>query len=170
MFDRLVRQIRPPSAENDSVTERLFSTYLETPNIVLLGDPGSGKSYLFKRGAAFAKGSYLTARAFLNTPSSLLGKILFIDAPDERRAGRGDNDTIDIMVQKLFDCSPIQVRISCRAQDWLGDVDLAAFTPYFDRHGGAVVLALEPLSREEMVAVLTDHGFDNPAGFFGTNI
>jgi predicted NACHT family NTPase len=60
---------------------------------------------------------------------------------------------------------PNQVRISCRAQDWLGDTDLAAFKPYFDRRGGAVVVALEPLSRQEMAAILADHGVGNPAEF-----
>jgi hypothetical protein len=69
------------------------------------------------------------------------------------------------MVQKLFECAPKQVRISCRAQDWLGDTDLAAFRPYFDRCGGAVVVTLEPFSREEMAAILADHGVGDPAEF-----
>jgi len=51
MFDRLVRQISPP--EKDSVIRHAFSTYSEKPNIVLLGDPGSGKSYLFEKTADY---------------------------------------------------------------------------------------------------------------------
>jgi len=101
----------------------------------------------------------------LNTPSSCLDRILFVDALDESRAGRGDNNTIDNIVRKLFECAPKRVRLSCRAQDWLGDTDLAAFKPYFDRRGGTVVVALEPLSREEMVAVLAEHGVRGPAAF-----
>jgi hypothetical protein len=163
MFDRFVRQITPP--REDSVIRHPFSDYLETSNIVLLGDPGSGKSHLFQKTAETSGGSFLTARAFLNTPSSCLDTVLFIDALDERRAGRGDNSTIDSMVQKLFECAPKQVRISCRAQDWLGNTDLAAFKPYFDRRGGAVVVALEPLSREEMGAILADRGVRDPAAF-----
>jgi hypothetical protein len=103
MFDRFVRQINPP--QEDSIIRRPFSAYLETPNIVLLGDPGSGKSYLFEKTVETSGGSFLTARAFLNTPSTCLNTVLFIDALDERRAGRGDNNTIDIMVH-----FPIQLK------------------------------------------------------------
>src|SRR6266446_2394357 len=163
MFDRFVRQINP--TPEDRSIRRTFSGYLASPNIVLLGDPGSGKSHLFEKVAERSGGSFLTARTFLNTPSASFGPVLFIDALDEKRAGRGDNDTIDWMVQKLFECAPKQVRISCRAQDWLGDTDLAAFKPYFDRHGGAVVVALEPLSWEEMAAILAGHCVRDPGAF-----
>ncbi len=165
MFDRLVRQISPPPAQRDIDIRHPFSAYLETPNIILLGDPGSGKSHLFETTVERSGGSFVTARTFLNTPSACLDTVLFVDALDEKRAGRGDSNTVDNIVQKLFECAPNQVRISCRAQDWLGDTDLAAFKPYFDRRGGAVVVALEPLSRQEMAAILADHGVGNPAEF-----
>jgi hypothetical protein len=163
MFDRFVRQINP--TPEDRSIRRTFSGYLAEPNIVLLGDPGAGKSHLFEKAAESSGGSFLTARTFLNTPSGSLEPVLFVDALDEKRAGRGDNNTIDSMVQKLFECAPTQVRISCRAQDWLGDTDLAAFKPYFDRRGGVVVVALEPLLREEMGAILADRGVRDPALF-----
>jgi len=38
MFDRFVRQVSPPL--EDRATRRTFSSYLESPNIILLGDPG----------------------------------------------------------------------------------------------------------------------------------
>jgi hypothetical protein len=163
MFDRFVQQISPPL--EDRATKRTFSSYLESPNIILLGDPGAGKSHLFEEAAEFSGGSLLTARTFLNTPSHSLDAVIFVDALDERRAGRGDNNTIDRMVEKLFERAPKQVRISCRAQDWLGDADLAAFRPYFDRHGDAVIVALEPLLRAEMAAILTNQGVQDPASF-----
>lgn len=163
MFDRFVRQIRPAIEGDDK--RRSFSSHLESPNLILLGDPGAGKSHLFEQAAELSGGSFLTARNFLNAPSHLLAPALFIDALDEKRAGRGDNNTIDRMVEKLFERVPTQVRISCRAQDWLGDTDMAAFQHYFDHHGGAIVLALEPLSRQEMVLILTDRGIADPTGF-----
>jgi len=126
MFDRFVRQVSPPL--EDRATGVLSLAIWNQPNIILLGDPGAGKSHLFEE-AAELSGSLLTARTFLNTPSHSLDGVLFVDALDERRAGRGDNNTIDRMVEKLFEHSPKQVRISCRAQDWLGDTDLAAFRP-----------------------------------------
>ncbi len=63
--------------------------------------------------------------------------------------GRGDQDTVDAMVEKLFDVSPAKVRISCRAADWLGESDLAALRPYFEQSGEAPVLLLQNLSRQE---------------------
>ena len=136
------------------------------PNIVLLGDPGSGKSHLFREASIDLNVRVVTAREFLYAPPRFAEATLFIDALDEKRAGRGDSDTIDLMVQKLFASDITQVRISCRAQDWLSDTDLAAFKPYFDQRGGAAVLALEPLTRDEMRAILAEHGVPNPAGFW----
>jgi hypothetical protein len=54
----------------------------------------------------------------------------------------------------LFQNPPEKVRISCRISDWLGESDLAAFKPYFDTHGGVVVLSLQPLSRGEQINIL----------------
>ena len=161
MPDRLVRQISPGGDDD----RRGFFSYLNSPNLILLGDPGAGKSHLFEQAAAASGGFFLSARAFMSTPAASLDSALFIDALDERRAGRGDHNTIDRMVEKLFERSPEKVRISCRAQDWLGDTDLAAFRPYFDGHGGVVVVALEPLSRDEISAVLAHHGVKDPPTF-----
>jgi predicted NACHT family NTPase len=121
----------------------------------LLGDPGAGKTHLFRETARSEAGRFITARAFLSTPATLLGgKVLFIDGLDERRAGRGDRDTVDSLVIKLFEVAPPKVRISCRGADWLGESDLAALAPYFDQQGGAIVLHLDILSQEEQLAVL----------------
>jgi predicted NACHT family NTPase len=129
------------------------------PNIVLLGDPGAGKTHLFRAAATLERAYFVTARAFLNMPATALrGPELFIDGLDEKRAGRGDRDTIDALVAKLFDVAPPKVRISCRGADWLGESDLAALSPYFDQQGGAVVLHLESLSHDEQVAVLAEQG------------
>src|SRR5215468_5852358 len=59
--------------------------------------------------AELSAGSFLSAQMFLNTPSKSLDSILFVDALDERRAGRGDNNTIDRMVQKLFERVPDKI-------------------------------------------------------------
>jgi hypothetical protein len=161
MVDRLVREILSESADSQSDQPRPFSHYAGCPNIVLLGNPGGGKSHLFESSAAHSSGTFVTARNFLNIPAFDQEKLLFIDALDERRAGRGDQDTIDAIVRKLFEVSPRGVRISCRERDWLGESDLAAFMPYFDTSGGSVVLALQDLSRDEQLAVLQgEEGLD----------
>ena len=62
------------------------------------------------------------------------------------------------LVEKLFAADPRQVRISCRAQDWLGESDLASLNPFFELGGEPVVLDLQKLSREEQRAVLAAQG------------
>jgi len=165
MTDRQVRQLVPSPGDIDRETRQIFSDFSDQANIVLLGDPGAGKTHLFRTCAAATGGEFLTIRNFLNSPQTKAGATLFIDALDEKRIGRGDDDIIDKLVQKLFSDPPAKVRISCRERDWLSESDLAAFRPYFDQHGGFVVLRLEPLSLEDQRAVVLRTGVANPDSF-----
>jgi hypothetical protein len=165
LHDRLVQVVSAEPPVSDGLKQ--FSEYSHRPNIVLLGDPGAGKSYLFREFAEAEGGESLVARAFLNLNSEAQTSksILFIDALDERRAGRGDHSTIDEMVKKLLHVRPEKVRIACRAADWLGNTDLAAFGTYFERTGGCVVLNLLPLSNGERVGVLAAQGVEDASAF-----
>lgn len=89
----------------------------------------------------------------------------FIDALDEKRSGRSDQVTIDLLVQKLFRDKPQAVRLACREQDWLDETDLATLRPYFDGNGGAFVVALEPLTESEQIDLLAERGVADPASF-----
>jgi predicted NACHT family NTPase len=121
-----VRQTNVAPDSLEDAKPRLFSEFADRSNLVLLGDPGAGKTHLFREAAA-ENARLLKVRSFLVTPAHMLaGQTLFIDGLDEKRAGRGDRDTIDAIVEKLFEVSPSKVRISCRAADWLGETDLAA--------------------------------------------
>jgi hypothetical protein len=145
---------------------RRFSEFGEEANIILLGEPGSGKTHLFEAFAASEGGRYITTRNFLNSPSLERCSHTFIDALDEKRAGRGDQDTIDLFVRKLFELRPGKIRISCRERDWLGETDLAAFRPYFDATGyDYVVLMLQELDRSQQLEVLASRGISDPDKF-----
>lgn len=166
MTDRLVCQ-QMPLVEGGN-KPKYFSEYEEARNIVLLGDPGAGKTHLFNHFAGKEEGSkFISARDFLNADIEQLSKspTLFIDALDEKRSGRGDDTAVDEMVRKLGKIKPQQVRISCRAADWLGETDLSAFRTYFDSTGGVVVLALEALTEFEIANLLRTHGVSNPEDF-----
>jgi predicted NACHT family NTPase len=161
LMSRIVRQLNAAPDGQEEGKPRPFSDFADYPNIVLLGDPGAGKTYLFKKAAAEEGARLIKARAFLVTPpNSLSGQSLYIDGLDEKRAGRGDRDTVDDLVEKLFAVNPPRVRISCRAADWLGESDLASFRPYFEQRGDPPVLLLESLSTEEQIAVLAGEGVD----------
>ncbi len=155
MIQRQVQQIHPKVADERFGASMPFSAYLEQPNIVLLGDPGAGKTHLFKTTALQTNGRFMTVRQFLNVPADWANDTIFIDALDERRAGRGDDSVIDALVQKLFANPPDRVRISCRDRDWLGESDLEAFQPYFGSHGGAVVVTLRALTPEDQREILS---------------
>ena len=149
LMSRIVRQLNAAPDGQEEGKPRPFSDFADYPNIVLLGDPGAGKTYLFKKAAAEEGARLIKARAFLVTPpNSLSGQSLYIDGLDEKRAGRGDRDTVDDLVEKLFAVNPPRVRISCRAADWLGESDLASFRPYFEQRGDPPVLLLE-VSRQK---------------------
>jgi predicted NACHT family NTPase len=152
---RTVRRTNAAPERPEDANPRPYSTFTGYLNIVLLGDPGAGKTHLFTEAAVDEAGRFITARAFLNTPVSMFkGQPLFIDGLDEKRAGRADRDTVDALVTKLFVVDPPKVRISCRAADWLGESDLAALSPFFEQRGEVCVLHLESLSRPEQIAVL----------------
>src|SRR6266849_4382898 len=156
---RTVRRTNVAPDRPEDARPRPFSDFVGEANIVLLGDPGAGKTHLFKEAAAAEPARFIKARAFLNTPAAMLqGQALFVDGLDEKRAGRGDRDTVDELVVKLFAVNPPKVRISCRAADWLGESDLATLRPFFDLQGEACVLHLESLLRPEQTAVLAAQG------------
>jgi len=163
MLNRRVRQIQPQ--ENKESQTKTFGDYSEFPNIVLLGDPGAGKTHLFKQFAAKNGATYLKVRQFISGVPLDGFQTLFIDALDEKRSGHNSDGVVDDIVRGLFSLRPQKVRISCRSQDWLGESDLSAFLPYFERTGGYVVLHLQQLSREEQTAILHAHGIEHPEKF-----
>ena len=157
-MDRIVRD-HSVDEESEENRPRYFSEYATRANIVLLGDPGAGKSHLFRAFAASTSGRYVTVRNFLAAPVAAKEENLFIDGLDEKRAGRGDRDTVDALVGKLIEAAPSKVRLSCRAADWLGESDLASLQPFFEKSGGKpIVLGLATLNDSERRAILTARG------------
>jgi hypothetical protein len=144
-MDRTVRRIETTPSEARQDPPRAFSSYDDAANIVLVGDPGAGKTHTFRECAARNGSRYINARAFLVTPASKFDGTVFIDGLDEKRAGRSDRDTVDALVERLLATGPGRVGISCRIADLLGDSDLTALRPYFDRSEEPVVLQLDRL-------------------------
>lgn len=166
MLNRLVKQIYPSPKNIDEPKLLHFSETLDNPNIILLGDPGAGKSFLFEKANQFEKGVLQSARNFLIYGDSLdSNQTVYIDALDEKRSIDNDYQTIDSIAKMLNKIKPSKLRISCRIADWLGETDIEVLKPFFKLNGGYIVLALQPLSIAEMDFILEHKKVERPSEF-----
>ena len=119
--------------------------------LVLLGDPGAGKTTEFRKEcqALGSTAEYVKARDFIHldiaSRPEWRERVLFIDGLDEIRAGARDSrQPLDNIRGRLDQLRPPGFRISCREADWLGRNDrenLAKVTP----SGKVTVVRLDPL-------------------------
>lgn len=143
-----------------------FDRFLQHSNVILLGEPGAGKTHLFKSAATMVNGKFLPIRLFLiSRADQLSNQHLFIDGLDEKRSGRNDDSVIDEITRQLMGVTHAKVFITCRERDWLGDTDLAVLNSYFESNGGVIILRLKPLSRYEQVNVLESAGYTSAEEF-----
>ena len=167
MLNRSVKKIYPSSDNNKNSESLTFADILEISNIVLLGEPGAGKTYLFTNANQHENGNYIPARSFIVNAdeSSYANKPVYIDALDEKRSRSEDPDSIGEIIKRIREIKPSKVRLSCRAADWLGETDLELFKPYFEANGGYCVVVLEALTEEEIDQILNSKNIDVPREF-----
>ena len=128
---------------------RPLSAFRGDAALVLLGDPGSGKTFEFRKEveALGDAALYFSARKFLRSPpeQSVADTTLFIDGLDEVRAGpEGPRAPLDGIVSLLRRIGRPRVRLSCRAADWFGRMDAVPLGEAAPA-GEVKVLRLEPL-------------------------
>ena len=135
-----------------------LNNYSSTAAWVLLGDPGSGKTHLFRHEATTCEergesAQYLTARDFLalgDCNPEWRNTTLFIDALDEVRAGTHQNQRpLDIIRRHLFKLGRPKFRISCRDADWFGEIDRNDFARV-SKDSNLVALQLDGLDDAQL--------------------
>lgn len=140
-------RVRDDGTGKGSETNGIFAQFEGEDAIILLGDPGMGKTTLFKYAA---KANYTTVRNFLIDPHAAAGDPLFLDALDEYRTIASGQDASSEVAKALCYLKKPKFRLSCRAADWFGSTDQEVLR-VASASGRVVVLELCPLSRDEIL-------------------
>jgi hypothetical protein len=124
-------------------------------SLVILGEPGMGKSALLKRIAEYTGSPLCTARQLINrsNPRTIIGdkSFIVIDALDEVAAKR-DGDAVDLVLQKLGALDYPRFILSGRVADWQSATSAEAIREQYPTR--PLQLHLEPLRRVDQLEIL----------------
>ena len=163
-LNRTVRIIESAKTGSNGEFEK-FIDFLKVPNIILLGDPGAGKTHTFKEAAKKEQVEFLSVRNFLTfTENTMTGGTIYLDGLDEFRSRINEKNLIIELIKSINKQGVANIRLSCRSADWLGESDLSLFRKLFGEMS-YVVLNLEPLTEEEIISVLKTKKIDEPKSF-----
>lgn len=164
IVDRTFTKKYPDPEHSEAILSRI-SDFFDKSAIVVLGDPGSGKTTSFVEVARIEPDAeYVKIRDFLAlSPSRFQGKILYLDGLDEQRAktldGSGVLDQIRTKLDELG-CPPF--RLSCRTNDWYGSSDLSSLS-LVSKDSSITVLGLNPLTEKDIRLIVEEYLGDSDA-------
>ena len=154
IVERLFGEIKPERVHEYDAPKPL-STYFSRQAIVVLGDPGSGKTTIFEETAKTEPNAvFVSIRDFLSLSiKRWQNKVLYLDGLDEQRAKTRDGATaLDQIRLKLDELGCPPFRLSCRAADWYGSSDIERLT-LVSHDKTVTALTLEPLTEEDIIAI-----------------
>lgn len=134
------------------------------PQVVLLGEPGIGKSTALKFMAISEGSTVMSVRALMNGAVTKPDKPLFLDALDEYRSDGSAKDKTYGLAKLIAERSFNRWRLTCRAEDWRSHADAH---PFFEMGAAQkiVVAQLLPLDYCEACTVLSNLGEESPEEF-----
>lgn len=137
----------------------LLSSLLTRPAIVLLGDPGLGKSISIRAVAAAAGTAPQTVRGFLASGGRAhQSGPIFLDALDETMASHRSVTPLDEVARLLGSKGSPRFWLSCRPADWVQAGGRALLEECVS--GGLAVAHLLPLSEGEIATVIAAKGLN----------
>lgn len=150
------RRFRQVSPKTEEAIEGPFPRFEDYPVVVVIGEPGMGKTTCFKHEAGQAPDrQYVKVADFLfRKPERYRGAVLLLDGLDEARTDGGS--ALAHVVGRLEEAAPHKVRISCRAPDWRGNTDVGRLEALYG--APPIVLELLPLGVPEIEKILGSGG------------
>jgi hypothetical protein len=125
--------------------------------VVVLGEPGMGKTELLKAIGAADDNVFCRATQLINRARSetLIGnaKRLVVDALDEVAAQR-QGDAVDLVLQKLGQLDYPPFILSCRVAEWRSAIASGAIAEQYD--AAPLEVHLEPLTRDDQLRLLIE--------------
>jgi hypothetical protein len=162
-LDRRVEVIAG-AGQDDRVGMKRVSDLRAHPFVVLLGEPGIGKSTVLYQEAAKEGATAITVRSLMTGTEPPSDATLFLDALDEYRTDGGVEDKAHLLATAIARHNRPRWRLTCRAEDWRKAADIGPISKAVA--GQQVTVAqLLPLDTEEAVAVLTALDEPDPRGF-----
>jgi hypothetical protein len=123
-----------------------------TGPVVILGDPGMGKTTLLETLGDVAGFRYVTARKFIRVPDPgavfSSDEVVVIDALDEVASAR-DTDAINQVLTQLVRAGAPRFILSCRGAEWQGAVGRQDIREEYQQDPW--VLTLSPVSRDDAI-------------------
>ena len=155
-LDRLVlKDLDPSKASGAPVRMSDLATHAR---LVLLGEPGSGKSTAFALAAAAQGTTVVTAKDFVSWGVRPEGKVVFIDAVEEYRIGETGRDRLEDLTAALKASPYDEWRLTCRSIS-LPRPDLAHIAKSL---GDFEIFHLGQLEEDEQKAILRSLGESDP--------
>ncbi|NZD50238.1 NACHT domain-containing protein [Rhizobium leguminosarum] len=149
--------------EGETVELRL-SELRGMPYVVLLGEPGIGKSTALEYEASQEDGEILTCREAMNGIPLATSSTAYLDALDEYRAGENGKDKLLQLANAIAQSGVARWRLTCRAEDWRAAADMLAMRRAA-KNQLVTVAQLLPLDDTEAEIVLSGLGETDPERF-----
>ncbi len=161
MIDRRVQILDDERGQSTATT---VAGLRDHAHVVLLGEPGIGKSTVLEGEAAVEGTTALKVRDLINATVPAPPGTLFLDALDEYRMGAADLGKVDELVKAIQQSGALRWRLTCRAEDWKKAADIDAMARA--AAGRPITVAqLLPLDIAEALAVLAALGESDPDAF-----
>lgn len=158
------RRIRLAATKSDDRADEVkLSAIRDRRLVVLLGEPGSGKSTVLSQIAEANGAEAMSLTDFCIDAAAPARQRWFLDGLDEIRIGELSNRHALELARLLQEHQPDRIWLTCRSEDWRSRADRQLIAGASIGH--PTVVQLMPLDEDEQRAILEALGAQDPAGF-----